>query len=96
MKGGVSKVKKKKISLRKCISCLEMKPKKELIRIVKNKQNEIKVDCSGRANGRGAYICQDVDCFDKAKRKKKLEKVFESSINEKIYDTIEEELKRKK
>ena len=96
MKGGVGKMKKKKISLRKCISCLEMKPKKELLRIVKNKQNEIKVDCTGRANGRGAYICLDIDCLAIAKRKKKLEKVFGSSIDEKIYDTIEEELKTKK
>ena len=61
-------MKKKKIPMRMCIGCQEMKPKKELLRVVKNKENEISIDFVGKKPGRGAYICKEVECFDKARR----------------------------
>ena len=81
--------------MRMCLGCQEMKPKKELIRIVKNKENEISVDFTGKKPGRGAYICRNVSCFDKARKGKRIEKAFESSISEEIYDILREQLEGK-
>jgi Predicted nucleic-acid-binding protein implicated in transcription termination len=75
-----------------CLGCQEMKPKRELIRIVKNKENEISVDFTGKKQGRGAYICKSVQCFEKAKKGKRLEKAFESQINEDVYDMLKGQL----
>ena len=69
------------------------KPKKELIRIVKSAQGEIKLDKTGKLPGRGAYICHNVDCFNKAKKSKKIEKVFETQLTEDIYNELEEMFK---
>ena len=80
----------KKIPQRTCIGCKEKKDKKELIRIVKDKDGNITLDRTGRANGRGAYICHNVDCFNKAKKSKKIEKVFETQLTEDIYNELEE------
>jgi len=85
-------VKKKKIPMRLCLGCQEMKPKKELIRIVKNKDNEISVDFTGKKPGRGAYICRNIDCFESARKAKRLERAFESHINEDIYGSLKEQL----
>lgn len=85
-------MKQKKIPLRMCLGCQEMKPKRELIRIVKNKENEISVDFTGKKQGRGAYICKSVQCFEKAKKGKRLEKAFESQINEDVYDMLKGQL----
>jgi predicted RNA-binding protein YlxR (DUF448 family) len=65
-----------------------MKPKKELIRVVKNKENEISVDFIGKKPGRGAYICKNVVCFDKARKAKRFERAFESPISNEVYDTL--------
>jgi predicted RNA-binding protein YlxR (DUF448 family) len=81
--------------MRMCLGCQEMKPKKELIRIVKNNENEISVDFTGKKPGRGAYICKNVTCFDKARKGKKIEKAFESSISGDIYDILREQLEGK-
>lgn len=75
-------MKKRKIPTRKCILTQEMFPKKELIRIVKNKEGEISVDITGKKSGRGAYVCSDLSVIEDAKSKKKLEKFFEASIEE--------------
>ncbi|WP_125153732.1 RNase P modulator RnpM [Clostridium rectalis] len=83
----------KKIPQRMCTGCLEMKPKKELIRVVKSKEGEVSVDLTGKKNGRGAYICKSVDCLQKAFKSKKLEKNLETSIDEKIYNTLKEQMK---
>jgi len=88
-------VKKRRIPMRMCLGCQEMKPKKELIRIVKNKENEISVDFTGKKPGRGAYICRNVACFDKARKGKRIEKAFESSISEEIYDILRKQLEGK-
>ncbi len=74
--------------MRMCLGCQEMKPKKELIRIVKNKENEISVDFTGKKPGRGAYMCKELSCFEKARKAKRLEKAFECAISQEIYETL--------
>ena len=76
--------------MRKCLGCGENKPKSELIRVVKNKEGEVFLDVSGRKNGRGAYLCYDENCLDKAIKSKALNRAFEMEIDD---ETIEE-LKR--
>jgi predicted RNA-binding protein YlxR (DUF448 family) len=86
-------LKQKKLPLRMCIGCQEMKPKKELIRIVRNKDNEISVDLTGKKPGRGAYICKSAACFEKARKGKRLEKCFETTkIDEEIYQLLLQQL----
>ncbi len=82
----------KKISLRRCNGCMEMKPKKELVRIVKNKEGEISLDLTGKKSGRGAYICKDLECLKKARKARRIEKEFASKIPDEVFDMIEEEL----
>lgn len=78
----------KKIPQRTCLGCKEIKPKKELIRIVKQSDGKIFIDKTGKANGRGAYICNNVDCLDKAIKSKRLDKNFETEINNEIYESL--------
>lgn len=78
----------KKQPQRTCMGCNQKKDKKELIRIVKNKNNEILVDRTGKKEGRGAYICDDVNCLDKLIKSKRLERVFEMSISDEIYESL--------
>lgn len=78
----------KKIPNRTCIGCGIQKPKKELIRIVKNQEGEIKLDKTGKLPGRGAYICDSSECLEKAERSKKLEKAFETKIEENVYEEL--------
>ncbi len=85
-------MKTRKIPLRKCIGCNESKPKNELIRVVKNKENEINVDLKGKADGRGAYICKDPDCFKKAKESKSLNRALQMRIPDEIYDDLLKEI----
>ncbi|MFR1707868.1 MAG: RNase P modulator RnpM [Clostridium sp.] len=85
-------MKVKKIPQRMCTGCMEMKPKKELIRIVKNKENEISIDLHGKKPGRGAYICRDIECLEKAVKTKRLERNLETKISEEIYDKLKEEI----
>ncbi len=84
----------KKIPMRKCIGCNEMKDKKELIRIVRNNQGEMNVDTTGKMAGRGAYICRCTACFDAAVKAKRVERAFKTAIPNEIYDTLREILKR--
>ncbi|HEX2944580.1 MAG TPA: YlxR family protein [Clostridia bacterium] len=85
-------MKLKKVPLRMCLGCQEMKPKKELIRIVRDKEGNTSVDFTGKKAGRGAYICRSADCFDKAKKGKRLEKAFEARIDDAVYDTLKLQL----
>lgn len=78
----------KKIVQRMCIGCNEKKDKRELIRIVLNKEGEISVDRSGKKEGRGAYICDNIDCLEKAIKTKKLQKNFNTEIDEEIYNKL--------
>ena len=82
----------KKIPMRKCLGCGEQKPKKELIRVVKNKDDEISLDLTGKKNGRGAYICHSKSCFQKARKAKRFEKAFSCPIPEEVLDLMEGEL----
>ena len=81
-----------KEKLRMCIVCRGQSDKKALLRIVKNKDGEIFVDKSGKANGRGAYICKDKECFDKLCKQKSLNKAFKCNISDEIYQKIGEEI----
>lgn len=85
-------MKQKKIPLRMCLGCQEMKPKKELIRVVRNKEGEISVDFTGKKPGRGAYICRSVPCFEKARKGKRFEKAFETPISEEVYEILKQQL----
>lgn len=85
-------MKQKKIPLRMCLGCQEMKTKKELIRIVRDKEGCTSVDFTGKKAGRGAYICKSMECFEKAKKEKRLEKAFEARIDEEVYDTLKKQL----
>ncbi|WP_036728786.1 RNase P modulator RnpM [Peptoniphilus mikwangii] len=87
-------VKVKKIPMRKCIGCGENKPKKDLIRVVKNKENEIFLDKTGKKNGRGAYICFDMECLEKAIKTKALNRAFEVEINDETYNDLRESIKK--
>ena len=71
---------------RTCMGCNQKKDKKDLIRIVKNKENEINVDKTGKLQGRGAYICKDEKCLEKAKKTKRLDRVLEMKIPDEIYE----------
>ncbi len=84
---------KKKIPLRKCTGCGEMKPKKELVRVVKTPEDEVLMDLTGRVNGRGAYICPNAQCLKIARKSKRIERSFQIQIPDEIYDKMEEELK---
>lgn len=75
-----------------CLGCQEMKPKKELIRVVKNKDNDISVDFTGKKAGRGAYICKSMECFQKARKAKRFERAFEAPISPEIYSALEKEM----
>lgn len=85
-------MKQKKIPMRMCLGCQEMKPKRELIRITKNKEGLISVDFTGKKPGRGAYICRSVTCFEKARKGKRLERAFEAPISEDIYEELKKQL----
>ena len=85
----------KNLPQRSCVICRTQKNKNELLRIVRNKENIIKIDEKGKESGRGAYICYNMNCLKKAKKTKKLEKSLESKIDENIYLEIEEIIKNK-
>ncbi len=78
----------KKIPQRTCMGCNEKKDKNELIRIVKNKNNEIHIDKIGKMDGRGAYICNDINCLEKVIKSKRLERVLETKITDEIYESL--------
>ena len=82
----------RKIPLRKCIGCGEMNDKRELVRVVRNKEGEISVDLYGKKPGRGAYICRSVECLKKAQKGKRLERAFSVKIEPEVYEALEREI----
>lgn len=82
----------KKIPLRKCTGCGEMKSKKELVRVVKNKEGEVTLDLTGKKAGRGAYVCNSLECLKKARKVRGFERAFSQKIENEIYDQMELEL----
>lgn len=83
----------RKIPLRKCTGCGEMKSKREMVRVIRTPEDEIIIDATGKKNGRGAYICSSLDCFMKAKKSKGLERSLKVAIPINVYETLESELK---
>ena len=81
----------KKIPMRQCIGCGEMKSKKEMMRVLKNAEGEISLDTTGKKNGRGAYLCYSRECLQKAIKSKGLERSFQMKIPQEVYDTITRE-----
>ena len=81
----------KKIPLRQCIGCGEMKIKKEMIRVLKTPEEEILLDATGKKNGRGAYLCREKECLVKARKNKGLERSFKMKIPNEVYDNLEKE-----
>ena len=82
----------KKIPLRQCIGCGDMKSKKEMIRVIKTAEGEILLDATGRKNGRGAYLCPSMECFKKAVKGRGLERSFKMAIPREVYETLEKEM----
>ena len=82
----------KKIPMRQCLGCREMKPKATLIRVVRSPEGEISLDGRGKASGRGAYVCKDSGCLKKARKSKALERSLEMQIPDEIYDRLEQEM----
>lgn len=84
--------KERKIPLRKCSGCGEMKPKTELVRVVRSPEGELSMDLTGRKAGRGAYVCRSIDCLRVARKARRLERSFACAIPAEIYDRLEEEM----
>lgn len=87
-------MKRKKIPMRMCVGCRESKPKQELIRVVRSPEGEVHIDLKGKAPGRGAYICYNVECLDKAIKHKSLERALEEKISEEVYQVLRGELEK--
>ncbi|KRQ86989.1 hypothetical protein ABG79_01179 [Caloramator mitchellensis] len=85
-------MKVKKVPMRMCLGCQEMKPKKELIRVVRSPEGEINIDFTGKKAGRGAYICKDAACLEKAIKAKRFDRALEVKISDEIYLRLREEL----
>ncbi len=96
-------MKQRKIPMRKCTGCNEMKPKNELIRVVKApdkvsdegevvEKGQVSLDLTSKKPGRGAYICKNIDCFNAAKKARRFERAFSTQIPSSVYDSMEEEL----
>ena len=81
----------KKIPLRQCVGCGEMKGKKDMMRVLKTTEDEICLDVTGKKNGRGAYVCRSGECLKKARKSKGLERSFKMSIPNEVYDALERE-----
>jgi predicted RNA-binding protein YlxR (DUF448 family) len=84
--------KTRKIPMRMCVGCREMKPKRELTRVVKPEGGEAHIDLTGKAQGRGAYVCISVECFKKARKSRALERALNCAIAEEVYDALEAEI----
>ena len=85
----------KKIPMRQCMGCREMKPKRELVRVVRSPEGEVSVDLTGKKNGRGAYVCRDAQCLKKAVKTKALSRALETPVPEELYDRLRDELEEK-
>ena len=83
----------KKIPMRQCVGCREMKPKKELIRVVRSPEGQVSLDFRGKLPGRGAYVCPDPACLAKARKSKALERAFSAPLPEEVYQALEEQMK---
>ena len=85
-------MKQKKIPMRQCLGCREHKPKRELIRVVRSPEGVISLDFRGKSPGRGAYVCPSIDCFNRVRKSRALERTFECAIPDEIYEALGKEL----
>ena len=85
-------MKQRSVPLRKCTGCQEMKDKRQLVRIVKSEDGTFSVDFTGKKPGRGAYICPNIECLEKAKKSKGLERSFKTAVPKDVYEQLREEL----
>lgn len=83
----------KKIPMRQCVGCREMKPKKELIRVVRSPEGAVSLDFKGKLPGRGAYVCPDAECLKRAKRSKALERAFSAPLPEDVWQALKAQMK---
>ena len=82
----------KKIPMRQCVGCREMRPKKELVRVVKSPEGAISLDFRGKAPGRGAYLCPNSECLKRARKSRALERALDTAIPESVYEEMEKEM----
>ncbi len=82
----------KKTPMRRCVGCMEMKPKASLVRVVRSPEGEISLDLTGKKPGRGAYLCRDKECLRKARRARRIEREFSMAVPDELYDGMEAEL----
>ena len=82
----------RKVPMRKCVGCGEMKSKKEMLRVLKTTEEEFVLDATGKKNGRGAYLCFSKECFDKAVKSKGLERSFKQAIPKEVYEKLAKEM----
>lgn len=85
-------VKPRKIPLRKCTGCVQMKDKREMIRVVKDSIGDVTLDFTGKKPGRGAYVCPTIECLEKAQKTRGLERSFKMGISEEVYESLRNEL----
>ena len=86
-------MKPKKIPMRMCVGCREMKPKRELIRVVRSPEGEISLDFRGKKPGRGAYLCPDPQCLARVRKSRALERAFSAQVGQEVYDALEQQMK---
>ena len=86
-------MKQKKIPMRRCNGCNEKKTKNELIRIVRSPEGEVSLDLTGKKSGRGAYICNNIECLRKVRKSRRIDKTFEITIPDEVYDSLEAQIK---
>ena len=84
----------KKVTMRQCVGCREIKAKKELIRVIKTSDNQVLVDATGKKNGRGAYLCPRRECLEKAVKNKGLERSLKTAVPKEIYQDFEKEMEQ--
>ena len=85
-------LKQRKLPLRKCTGCGEMKDKREMIRVVKDSNGDVTLDFTGKKSGRGAYVCPTLECLEKAQKSKGLERSFKMGISKEVYESLRNEL----
>ena len=85
-------MKEKKVPMRMCVGCREMKPKKELLRVVRSAEGAVSMDATGKKPGRGAYVCRSAECLRRAIRQKQLERAFECALTDEVKEALVAEL----
>ena len=86
-------VKQRKIPMRMCVGCREMKPKMQLLRIVKPQEGEAHIDRTGKAQGRGAYVCDQIECLRKAQKTRALERALDAKIEDTVFEQLEQQIR---